>query len=79
MTVPRRTASTLSCFWAAPATGLVSESQLALEAQQREVFPTQPFTGLLSYQGQQLALPLVAWLLAQGKLPGFQLNGDYQQ
>ena len=66
-------------FWAAPATGLVGELQLVLETQPREVFPTQPFTGLLSYEGQPLALPVPAWRLAQGQLPGFQLNEDYQQ
>ena len=66
-------------FWAAPATGLVGELQLVLETRPEVVFPTHPFTGLLRYQGQRLALPVPASLLAQGTLPGFQLDGEYQR
>jgi len=65
-------------FWADPSTSLVGELQLVLETQPRAVFPTHPFAGLLSYQGQPLALPVPASQLAQGKWPGFRLNGDYQ-
>jgi hypothetical protein len=66
-------------FWAEPSTGLVGELQLVLETQPGAVFPAQPFTGLLSYEGQPLALPVPASQLAQGRLPAFQLNEDYQQ
>jgi len=66
-------------FWAAPTTGVVGEVQLVLETQPREVFPTHPFTGLLRYQGQRLALPVPASLLAQGTLPGFELEQEYQR
>ena len=66
-------------FWVAPTTSLVGELQLVLETQPRAVFPTQPVTGLLSYEGQPVALPVLAGRLAQGQVPGFQLNEDYQQ
>jgi len=66
-------------FWADPNTCLVGELQLVLETQPRAVLPTHPFAGLLSYQGQPLALPVPASRLAQGKWPGFRLNEDYQQ
>jgi hypothetical protein len=56
-------------FWAEPSTGLVGELQLVLETQPGAVFPAQPFTGLLSYEGQPLALPVPASQLAQGRFP----------